>query len=53
MSWDEIAAKEGQIYCQKKDTWCAYVNMKNGTCNHKKCVLETEPNGGKEGETDG
>lgn len=40
MTWDEVAAKEGAIYCQTKDTWCAFVNMKTGECTRGKCVKE-------------
>ena len=43
MTWDEIATKEGRIYCQGEDTWCAFVNMNDGSCTRASCVLE-EPN---------
>jgi len=36
-TWDKIAEKEGRIYCRRKDTWCAFVNMKNGSCLRGKC----------------
>lgn len=38
MIWQEIAEKEGCIYCQVKDTWCAFTNMRDGTCNLDECV---------------
>lgn len=47
MTWAEIAAKEGLIYCQSNDTWCTFVNMKDGTCKLDKCVNE------KDGEVNG
>ena len=40
MTWDEIAAKEGRIYCQRKDTWCALIDMSDGSCPRAECVLE-------------
>ncbi len=40
--WDKVAEKEGRIYCQIKDTWCAFIDMKNGTCLIKQCVNERD-----------
>lgn len=40
MTWDEIAVKEGRIYCQRKDTWCALIDMTDGSCTWATCVLE-------------
>jgi len=40
MTWDEVATKEGRIYCQTKDTWCAMVNMNTGECIRDKCVQD-------------
>ena len=37
-SWKKVAEKEGAIYCRKKDTWCAFVNMNDGSCLRKECV---------------
>ncbi|HZK60782.1 MAG TPA: hypothetical protein VFC41_01810 [Anaerovoracaceae bacterium] len=47
-SWAEIVEKEGCIYCQKKNTWCAYVNQKTGECDRGSC-----PSDGKEVEENG
>ena len=40
MTWPEIAEKEGRIYCQKENTWCAFTDMDNGGCIRKKCIKE-------------
>lgn len=40
MNWDEIAIKEGRIYCQEKDTWCCFINMTDGSCTREQCVKE-------------
>jgi hypothetical protein len=40
MTWDEIAEKEGRIYCQRQDTWCALINMNDGSCSRAVCVSE-------------
>lgn len=40
MTWDEIAAKEGRLYCQRKDTWCALIDMTDGSCSRTTCILE-------------
>lgn len=42
MTWDEIAAKEGRIYCQRKDTWCALIDMTDGSCTRDSCVKKEE-----------
>lgn len=39
-SWDEVAAKEGRIYCQSKNIWCAFVDMNNGYCLRPICVQD-------------
>lgn len=36
--WDKVAEKEGRIYCQKEDTWCAFTNMCDGSCLRGECV---------------
>lgn len=41
-NWDEVAAKEGRLYCQTKDTWCALINMTNGSCPRTVCVNKEE-----------
>jgi hypothetical protein len=40
MTWAEIASKEGRIYCQRKDTWCAFTDMADGSCTRLICVKE-------------
>lgn len=47
--WDKVAEKEGRIYCQKQDSWCAFTNMKDGSCLRDKCVnkKDGDVNGGK------
>jgi hypothetical protein len=40
----EIAEKEGQIYCQKENTWCAFTDMKTGGCTREKCFKEEKTN---------
>ncbi len=40
MTWDEVAAKEGRLFCQRKDTWCALINMTDGSCPRATCVSE-------------
>lgn len=42
MAWDKVAKKEGCIYCQEKDTWCAFVNQKTGGCSRGGCVSKEE-----------
>ena len=40
MTWPEIADKEGRIYCQKENTWCAFTDMETGGCTREKCIKE-------------
>lgn len=40
MTWEETAAKEGRLYCQRRDTWCALIDMNNGSCSRGTCILE-------------
>lgn len=42
MTWAEISAREGQIFCQRKDSWCAFVNLNDGSCTRAVCIGGTE-----------
>lgn len=39
----EVIRKNGRLYCEKKDVWCAFINLDDGTCRREdSCRVGTE-----------